>query len=229
MSIKEIVAGINYNPNATDNIHLYHGTKFLGKGIPYYGFRDNEESIWNCSCENMIYFYELNAFCKSEGCEEDSDMYKRLRTIERANEQGQIQEATEEVPHDKTFVLEFILPKELEEYILEDDSCEGMGDYGAVEMNMALINEIIEQEKCTINVYGIPFFPKLAYFYIAGLMDNPYTTEYFDNLPKAEHSAIEAIRQNDTCWFFDEIMSGQEITFEKQYGVRCDDYYHDTY
>lgn len=229
MSIKEIVTGINYNPNATDNIHLYHGTRWLGQGIPSYGFRNDMETIWNCSCEDVVYFYELNKFCEVESCEDDSDMCKKLRIIERTNEQGQIQEATEDVPHNETFVLEFILPKEFEEYILEDDSCENMGSYGAVQMNMALINEIIEQEKCTINVYGIPFFPKLAYFYIAGLIHNPFVTDYLDDLPKGEYSVLETISQSENCWFYDEIMTGQEVTFKTQFGAKCDDYYHDTY
>lgn len=105
-----------------------------------------------------------------------------------------------------TYVLEFVLPPETKQFIEEDNSCENMGNYGAVQMDTMVINHFIANGKCTINVYKFDFYPKMAYFYIVGLRNNEFAQTYFDELSKEEMRAIEAIRETDTCAIFEAIV-----------------------
>lgn len=216
MTKTEIIASINYNVSNPDNIRLYHGTTSVGKDVILKtGFAEEMNTIWNCSEYDKAYFYEFDRFVKAEGIDDEDYDFKDIqyRILLRTNESGQIQEATLNKPGTSTYVFEILLPPEAKDFIEEDDSCDRASETGAVQMDVNIINSFIEQGKCTINIYSFDFFPKMAYFYIANLIDNEYTQDYFDDLSKAEYSAINAIRGAETYSIWDAIVCELDPVF----------------
>lgn len=225
---KKNIASIEYAVNNPNNIRLYHGgTHLLRENLFKNGFEYIGRSVWNCSEEDKVYFYEFNRFAKSESIEDDDFDCVQDRVMQRANENGQIQEALLDNPGKYTYVFEFVLPKEAERFIEIDDSCENMELYGAVQMDMDIINMFIELGKCTVNVYKYDFFPKMSYFYIAGLVDNEYATDFLYDLSSAERRAIEAINNSDTCSIYEEVVLEVYPTFDICNGQLDSKHYHD--
>lgn len=222
------IASIEYAVNNPENIRLYHGgTHFLRENLFNFGFENVDTTIWDCSEEDKVYFYEFKRFAKSEGTKNEEFKYVQYSVLERANESGQIQEAILENPGRYTYVFEFVLPREAERYIDVDDSCENMDTCGAVQMDRDVINMFITLGKCTVNVYKYDFFPKMSYFYIAGLTQNPNASDFFDNLPPVERQAIEAINDTDTYLIYDEIILGACPEFDVCHGQLDPKHYQD--
>lgn len=223
MTKTEIIASIRYNPTNPDNIRLYHGTTSVGKkNILEYGFGTGMNTIWNCSEYDKVYFYEFNRFAKCEGVDEDESYdFKDIQylILQRTNESGQIQETILDNPGNSTYVFEIVLPPEAKQYIEEDDSCENMVNYGAVQIDTDIINWFIEYAKCTINIYRFDYFPKMAYFYISGLFNNEFTQDYFDDMDKAEYNAIKAISKADTYQVWEQIVCEVEPQFINYTGL----------
>lgn len=190
----DFIKTIKYDVDNPDNIRLYHGTTHAGgKNIPIFGFSINMFTAWNCSCEEYVYFYELNEWAEVNGYEEDSFRAKQISCIEQAAQSGMIQEALLHKQDDYVCVLEFILPPEIKEYLQADDSCEHMD--GAFQLDIWIINNLIAEDKCTINVYKYGFAPKCSLLYITGLQDNPYF-DAEDALSQTEQEMLMAFSQS---------------------------------
>lgn len=225
MTKADFVKTINYDVNSSENIRLYHGTTHSGGvQIPSFGFSDEIYTVWNCSYDCKVYFYELERYAKVNGYEDESFKLKQSACIHSANEAGQIQEAFLSNPGKFTYVLEFILPPEIKEYMEEDDSCESMSNYGAVQVDIDILNELIKQDKCTINAYQFDFAPKCSLAYICGLLDNPYCSDAFDNFTQTEIDIMEALRKSNVLL---EELFDISFEFDKYYGSQFDkNYYH---
>lgn len=216
MTIKNIIESIPFDPKNPNNIRLCHGTTSVGKDdiLHKRGFRDDMGSIWSCSEYDKAYFYELKRFAKCEGKEDESLENIQYELLLRANENAQIQEAILKNPGTMTYVIEFVLPPEANQFIEDDDSCDNMINYGSVQMDTIAINHFIRTGNCCINVYHFNFFPKMAYFYIAGLINNEFAQVYFEGLGKEEACAIEAINKADTYEIFEAIVLEVEPKFD---------------
>lgn len=173
-----------------DEIVLFHGT-ICGDNILEEGF-DNLPGCWDCSEFNLAYFYEYTRYCECEGWDkEDESAYFDI--LSSANSQGQIQNAFLVNPAPHTDVLEFHFPKEFKEYITEDCSCENMVHYGAVEVNISILNKWMKEGKCKIIFHRYPFLTKCSLMYLTGIYNNPMASSAISSLPEYEQKGLEAL------------------------------------
>lgn len=200
-----------------NEIILFHGSAY-GDEILEKGF-DNVPGCWDCSEFNQAYFYEYKRWCRCEGYDED-DEYSLPTIINRANEQGQLQNAFSVSPRPVTFVLEIHLPEEFDEYIEEDTSCENMSHYGAVQVSIPVINKWMKKGKCKIIFHEFTFAVKCSLMYITGMYNNPNAEGAIDSLPSFEREALKSLAKGefnedfyDTCISYLEPTSSKEIDF----------------
>ncbi len=193
---------------------MFHGTTFEGGNrIPFFGFNSSYNKAWSCSDEEMVYFYNPITILNSNEIsdEQDADNW----CLERANEQGQIQNALLDEPNTRTCVLEFQFNDEALDLFENDISCENM--FGADQANLQEINKIILNRQCKIIVHYFPFFPKLSIFYLTGLIDNPYFTDSFEKMKEIDRAALKiACSSGDTYEIFEVIVYQNEIKSMKK-------------
>ncbi len=179
-----------------NEVILVHGTP-----DPYeilsWGFQYTGKTCWICSDDTKMYAYEWNAFVKCEGLEESDDDYNLDFILRRANNSGQIQNAFKRKPNDYTWVMEFHFPEEFKEYIDPDESCPNMKDYGAVEIDVDIINKWIEENKCKIIFHKFFFAVKCSLLYLSGVCNNKYASYGVDCLKSYERNALEAISRGE--------------------------------
>ena len=187
---------------------MFHGTTFDGaKKIPIEGFNPWKGKAWSCSDEEMVYFYNPVTILNSgeTETEEEADNW----CLERANEQGQIQNALLDEPSTFTCVLEFQFNDDVLNLFENDMSCDGM--LGADQINLEEVNYIIRKKQCKIIVHYFQFYPKLSIFYLTGLKDNPYFTETFENMKEIDRIALEIACSGDTYEIYEAIIYQDEI------------------
>lgn len=201
-----------------NEVVLVHGTGTSPATILKKGF-DNVEGFWNCSEYNQVYCYEYERWCKCEGYDpNDNDCLDIF--IHRANEQGQIQNAIQDIPGASTSVLEFHFPEEFKEFIETDESYPNMSKFGSVQVNMAKVNEYMQKGKCKVIVHKFPFSIKSSLLYLTSMVNNPYADSGLDKLPDYERQALDFLAKgefNDA--FYEECISWPtEITsYEPDY------------
>ena len=187
---------------------MFHGTTFDGaKKIPIEGFNPWKGKAWSCSDEEMVYFYNPVTILNSgeTETEEEADNW----CLERANEQGQIQNALLDVPFTTTCVLEFQFNDDVLNLFENDMSCDGM--LGADQINLEEVNYIIRKKQCKIIVHYFQFYPKLSIFYLTGLKDNSYFITAFENMKEIDRIALEIACSGDTYEIFEAIVYQDEI------------------
>ena len=188
---------------------MFHGTTFDGaKKIPIEGFNPWKGKAWNCSDEEMVYFYNPVTILNSGETEtkEEADNW----CLERANEQGQIQNALLDEPFTTTCVLEFQFNDDVLDLFENDMSCDGM--FGASQIDLEEVNHIIRKRQCKIIAHYFQFYPKLSIFYLTGLKENPYFTETFENMKEIDRIALEiACSNGDTYEICEAIVYQDEI------------------
>ena len=188
---------------------MFHGTTFDGaKKIPIEGFNPWKGKAWSCSDEEMVYFYNpvtiLN-FREAETEEEANNW-----CLQRANEQGQIQNALLDEPFTTTCVLEFQFNDDVLDLFENDMSCDGM--FGASQIDLEEVNYIIRKRQCKIIAHYFQFYPKLSIFYLTGLKDNPYFIKTFENMKEIDRIALEiACSNGDTYEICEAIVYQDEI------------------
>ena len=187
---------------------MFHGTTFDGaKKIPIEGFNPWKGKAWSCSDEEMVYFYNPVTILNSgeTETEEEADNW----CLERANEQGQIQNALLNEPFTTTCVLEFQFNDDVLNLFENDMSCDGM--LGADQINLEEVNYIIRKKQCKIIVHYFQFYPKLSIFYLTGLKDNSYFITAFENMKEIDRIALEIACSGDTYEIFEAIVYQDEI------------------
>lgn len=187
---------------------MFHGTTFEGaKKIPIEGFNPWKGKAWSCSDEEMVYFYNpvtiLN-FREAETEEEANNW-----CLQRANEQGQIQNALLDEPFTTTCVLEFQFNDDVLDLFENDMSCDGM--FGASQIDLEEVNYIIRKRQCKIIVHYFQFYPKLSIFYLTGLKDNSYFITAFENMKEIDRIALEIACSGDTYEILEAIVYQDEI------------------
>lgn len=156
----------------------------------------------------MVYFYNpvtiLN-FREAETEEEANNW-----CLQRANEQGQIQNALLDEPSTFTCVLEFQFNDDVLDLFENDMSCDGM--FGASQIDLEEVNYIIRKRQCKIVAHYFQFYPRLSIFYLTGLKENPYFTETFENMKEIDRIALEiACSNGDTYEICEAIVYQDEI------------------
>lgn len=188
---------------------MFHGTTFDGASkIPFFGFDSSHNKAWSCSDEEMVYFYNPVIILNSgeTETEEEADNW----CLERANEQGQIQNALLDEPFTTTCVLEFQFNDDVLNLFENDMSCDGI--FGASQIDLEEVNYIIRKRQCKIIAHYFQFYPKLSIFYLTGLKNNPYFTEAFENMKEIDRVALEiACNSGDTYEIYEAIISQDEI------------------
>ena len=187
---------------------MFHGTTFEGaKKIPIEGFNPWKGKAWSCSDEEMVYFYNPVIILNSgeTETEEEADNW----CLERANEQGQIQNALLDEPSTFTCVLEFQFNDDVLDLFENDMSCDGM--FGADQIDLEEVNYIIRKRQCKIIAHYFQFYPKLSIFYLTGLKDNPYFIKTFENMKEIDRIALEIACSGDTYEIYEAIIYQDEI------------------
>ena len=187
---------------------MFHGTTFDGaKKIPIEGFNPWKGKAWSCSDEEMVYFYNPVTILNSGEAEteEEADNW----CLERANEQGQIQNALLDEPSTFTCVLEFQFNDDVLDLFENDMSCDGM--FGASQIDLEEVNYIIRKRQCKIVVHYFQFYPRLSIFYLTGLKENPYFIETFENMKEIDRIALEIACSGDTYEICEAIIYQDEI------------------
>ena len=188
---------------------MFHGTTFDGASkIPFFGFDPSYNKAWSCSDEEMVYFYNpvtiLN-FREAETEEEANNW-----CLQRANEQGQIQNALLDEPFTTTCVLEFQFNDDVLDLFENDMSCDGM--FGASQIDLEEVNYIIRKRQCKIIVHYFQFYPRLSIFYLTGLIDNTYFAESFQKMKEVDRTALKiACSSGDTYEICEAIIYQDEI------------------
>lgn len=187
---------------------MFHGTTFDGaKKIPIEGFNPWKGKAWNCSDEEMVYFYNPVTILNSgeTETEEEADNW----CLQRANEQGQIQNALFDEPSTFTCVLEFQFNDDVLDLFENDMSCDGM--FGASQIDLDEVNYIIRKKQCKIIVHYFQFYPRLSIFYLTGLIDNSYFITAFENMKEIDRIALEIACSGDTYEICEAIIYQDEI------------------
>lgn len=195
-------------------IHLFHGTTFEAvQDIIENGFDCVGNSVWSCSDNDCVYFYQLDKFVESE-CIEDESLEEQIYRCElRANEQGQIANAVLSDPYDLTCVIHLEIDTEnfptWEDNIMEDDSCPYAGESGAVCIESRILNELISERKVRMKVIKYEFIVKMSLAYITGLKDNPYFQDKFSTLSYSERAFVYALIKSD--FYCEELLTPERI------------------
>lgn len=194
---------------------MFHGTTLEGaKKIPFEGFDPWKGKAWNCSDEEMVYFYNPATVLNSG--ETDTEQEADNWCLMRANGQGQIQNALLDEPSAITCVLEFQFNDNALDLFENDMSSD---TFAADQINLEEINYIIHKKQCKIITHYFQFYPKLALFYLTGLKENPYFITAIENMKEVDRLALEIASKSSNYELFesidypDEIESMKEIWF----------------
>ena len=201
--------------------YLFHGTTLEACNEILAGNYNPEETVWNCSSDLYMYVWEQKKLSEAEGWDEFDLLSGGC--IERANESAQIANAILPNPYNQTVVIQFSIPDYLfnklmdEGYLDYDDSCENMYDSGAMLIRSTVINNLIKaRAEIGIRVYYLPFYPKLALFYLVGLFNNQYFQETLEKLPDEDYRALELLTHMDFSVIWEDIVY---VEVEKDYTI----------
>lgn len=202
-----------------NEVVLFHGT-INPTSILTEGFTRGNDTIWNCSDWDYVYFYELEKFMEAECIDDEKDGY--LRILGRTNEQSQVQNAFLEAPYNKTYVLEFHFPSEFRQFIEEDESCEGMGSYGAVQVDIDVLNDWLKTKPCEVYLHTYRFVVKNSLMYISGLIDNEFALPGLERLPEYELQIMKALSKEFNEAFWEDFILCPEETHFRQVSFTFD-------
>lgn len=199
---------------------LYHGTTEEGMNEIIHGNYDPERIIWSCSSPGYMYCYEENALCESECMDEDEpDSVRKGFCTQRANESAQVANAILPKPHDKTYVIQFILDDDVydelieEGYLEPDCSCENMEDYGSMAFDSCTLNQLIKDHKIKMRVFVFSFCVKMSLMYLAGIASNSYFEETLEKLPSVEYDALQIMQKTEWWRLTEELLDATFIDY----------------
>ena len=183
---------------------LFHGS--TADNIKYImrdGFK-SDNKIWDCSEDDMTYFYSLDKMAEVEGLNlEDEDEYQEAwdMCIRRAIENAQVTGACQKYSGTelKVIVLEID-----EEYIEPDYSCDysgcHMGDLGAVQVYNEDLNNFGE---ITDVMISNNYYPSIMGAYIQQFLNRDEVTL---NLNKWDYKEVEMLKRVDFSSIWDSLL-----------------------
>lgn len=156
---------------------LYHGTSFENYSkIVKTGF-DHSETIWLCSDQDHMYFWNPRKLMKNE---EYNYQNARNEAIRRAFESARITAAYNKSISNKIIVFEIEIPGKL---VSDDDSCKNMESSSQVSTD-----DLNEYGRIT-DIYYTWYSPYLSLIYLANLPE-----DYIDLYRKFDLEEIKLIK-----------------------------------
>lgn len=196
--------------NTSEKIVLFHGTtNHAINEIIKEGFCPSLSTIWNCSNNNNVYFYEFKKWCDVQCMElEEEGSYRSI--LQEANWQGQVQNAIAHKPDDITGVIEIRIPIKYANIVYNDDSTINMSDTGAVEVEVEEINKLLNHPETEVYIHIFPFSTKCSLLYLTGLVENEFAC-ISELLYSFEYSALCCIaKQESYGGFFEDCICCDE-------------------